>query len=203
MIRVLVVDDHPMMRAGLTVTIQGEDDMQVVAEAGSAEEAVNLYADLRPDVVLMDLRLPGASGVHAIRAIRELHADARTIVITTYDGDEDICRALTAGARAYLLKDTLRRELVDAIRAVHSGRHYLSPTAEASLASRTAELSPREGEILAFLVRGVSNKEIASALGLAEGTVRIHLSNIFDKLGVHDRTQAAIMAIQRGFVHLD
>jgi DNA-binding NarL/FixJ family response regulator len=198
----LLVDDHPMMRAGLAVTIAGEDDMHVVAEAGSGEEAVTLYGAHRPDVVLMDLRLPGLNGVQAIQAIRAFHAEARAIVITTYDGDEDICRALAAGARAYLLKDTLRRELVDAIRAVHRGERYMSPAAEARLAARTTELSPRETELLALVAQGRSNKEIAATAGLAEGTVRIHLSNIFEKLGVHDRTQAAIVAIQRGFVHL-
>jgi two-component system, NarL family, response regulator len=203
MIRVLLVDDHPMMRAGLAVTIASEDDMEVVGEAGSGEEAVSLYRTRRPDVVLMDLRLPGMNGVEAIRAIRISDIDARAIVITTYDGDEDICRALAAGARAYLLKDTLRRELVDAIRAVHAGERYMSPAAEARLAARTTQLSPRETELLAFLAQGQSNKQIALAMGLAEGTVRIHLSNVFEKLGVHDRTQAAIVAIQRGFVHLD
>lgn len=203
MIGVLLVDDHPMMRAGLAVTIREEGDMRVLAEAASGEEAVDLYRLHRPDVVLMDLRLPGMNGVQSIQAIRAVHPEARAIVITTYDGDEDIFRALAAGARAYLLKDTLRRELVDAIRAVHAGERYLSPAAEARLAARTTELSGRETEVLACLVHGQSNKEIAAALGLAEGTVRIHLSNIFDKLGVHDRTQAAILAIQRGFVHLD
>lgn len=203
MIRVLLVDDHPMMRAGLRVTIEAEDGLAVAGEAGSGEEAVTAFAQHRPDVVLMDLRLPGINGVQAIQKIRAVDAGARVIVITTYGGDEDICRALAAGARAYLLKDTLRRELVDAIRAVHAGERYLSPAAEARLAHRTAELTPRETELLEHLVRGQSNKEIAASLGVAEGTVRIHLSNIFEKLGVHDRTQAAISALQRGFVHLE
>lgn len=203
MIRVLVVDDHPMMRAGLRVTIEGEDGMEVAAEAGSGEEAVAAFVRHNPDVVLMDLRLPGMNGVEATRAIRATHPGARIIVITTYHGDEDICRSLAAGARAYLLKDTLRRELAGAIRAVHAGGRYLSPGAEASLAHRTAELSPRETELLECLVRGQSNAEIAASLGLSEGTVRIHLSNIFGKMGVHSRTEAAIAALQRGFVHLD
>lgn len=204
-IRVLLVDDHPMLRAGLTVTIGAEDDLAVAGEAGSGEEGVELFRHLRPDVVLMDLRLPGINGVQAIRSIRETDPEARVIVLTTYDGDEDIFRALAAGARAYLLKDSLRRELVDAIRAVYAGRRYLSPAAAARLAVRSPdqELTARETELLGFLVQGRSNREIAASLGLAEGTVRIHLSNIFEKLGVHDRTQAAIMAIQRGFVHLD
>lgn len=204
-VRVMFVDDHPMLRAGLAVTIRAEDDMVVAAEAGSGEEAVELYARHRPDVVLMDLRLPGMNGVEAIRAIRKSDPHARVIVLTTYDGDEDIYRALEAGAKAYLLKDMLRKELVDSIRAVHRGQRYVSPAVAARLAERAPrqELSAREIEILTLVVRGMSNKEMAAELGLAEGTVRIHLSNIFEKLGVHDRTQAAIMAVQRGFVHLD
>jgi two-component system, NarL family, response regulator len=203
-IRVMLVDDHPMLRAGLDATLRAEDDMESVAEAQSGEEAVGLYTKTRPDVTLMDLRLPQMSGVAAIEEIRKLDAEARVIVLTTYDGDEDIYRAMRAGARAYLLKDMLRKELVEAIRAVHAGQRYVSPTVAARLAARTPgqELTAREVEILAQLVRGLGNKQIAGELGLAEGTVRIHLSNIFEKMGVHDRTQAAILAIQRGIVHL-
>lgn len=204
-IRVMFVDDHPMLRAGLAVTIQTEPDMEVVAEAGSGPEAVLGYEQHRPDVVLMDLRLPGMTGVEAIRAIRRQDPQARVIVLTTYDGDEDIYRAFEAGARAYLLKDMLRKELVNAIRAVSQGHSYVSPAVAARLAERAPgqKLSARETEILGLVVRGMSNKEIAGELGLADGTVRIHLSNIFEKMGVHDRTQAAILAIQRGIVHLD
>jgi DNA-binding NarL/FixJ family response regulator len=203
-IRVMLVDDHPMLRAGLDATLRAEDDMECVGEAQSGEEAVALYAKLRPDVVLMDLRLGQMSGVTAIEEIRKLDAEAKAIVLTTYDGDEDIYRAMRAGARAYLLKDMLRKELVEAIRVVHSGQRYVSPTVAARLAARTPgqELTAREVEILGQLVRGMGNKQIAGELGLAEGTVRIHLSNIFEKMGVHDRTQAAILAIQRGIVHL-
>ncbi len=203
-IRVMLVDDHPMLRAGLDATLRAEDDMECVGEAQSGEEAVALYVKLRPDVVLMDLRLGQMSGVTAIEEIRKLDAEAKAIVLTTYDGDEDIYRAMRAGARAYLLKDMLRKELVEAIRVVHSGQRYVSPTVAARLAARTPgqELTAREVEILGQLVRGLGNKQIAGELGLAEGTVRIHLSNIFEKMGVHDRTQAAILAIQRGIVHL-
>lgn len=203
-IRVMLVDDHPMLRAGLDATLRAEDDMECVAEAQSGEEAVALYAKARPEVVLMDLRLPQMSGVAAIEEIRKLDAEAKVVVLTTYDGDEDIYRAMRAGARAYLLKDMLRKELVDAIRVVQSGQRYVSPTVAARLAARTPgqELTAREVEILAQVVRGLGNKQIAGELGLAEGTVRIHLSNIFEKMGVHDRTQAAILAIQRGIVHL-
>jgi DNA-binding NarL/FixJ family response regulator len=168
-------------------------------------EAVRLFAQLSPDVTLMDLRLPEMNGVEAIRAIREIDPQARIIVLTTYDGDQDIRRALEAGARAYLLKDMLRKELIDAIRAIHRGQWYLSAAAAARLAERAPgqDLSAREVEILRLVVKGMSNKEMAGELGLAEGTVRIHLSHIFEKLGVHDRTQAAVVALQRGFVHLD
>ncbi len=203
-IRVMFVDDHPMLRAGLAVTIEGEGDMTVVAEASTGEDAVDCYRDQRPDVVLMDLRLPGMSGVDAIKAIREMDRDARIIVLTTFDGDEDIYRSLQAGARGYLLKDMLRKELIDAIRAVHAGRTYYSPVVAARLAERLPrqELSARETEVLRLVAEGKSNKEIAATLGLSDGTVRVHLSHIFEKLGVHDRTQAAMQAVQRGIVKL-
>jgi len=203
-IRVMFVDDHPMLRAGLAVTIEGEPDMETAGEAATGEDAVALYRDLRPDVVLMDLRLPGMAGVEAIRAIRALDANARIIVLTTFDGDEDIYRSLQAGARGYLLKDMLRKELIDAIRAVHAGRSYYSPVVAARLAERVPrqELSARETEILQLVAEGMSNKQIAAQLGLSDGTVRIHLSRIFEKLGVHDRTQAAMQALQRGIVKL-
>jgi two-component system, NarL family, response regulator len=205
LIKVLFVDDHPMLRAGLAATINAEDDMTIAGEAGNGLEAVRLFAQLSPDVTLMDLRLPEMNGVDAIRAIREIDPQARIIVLTTYDGDQDIRRALEAGARAYLLKDMLRKELIDAIRAIHRGQRYLSPAAAARLAERVPgqDLSAREAEILRLVVKGMSNKEMAGELGLAEGTVRIHLSHIFEKLGVHDRTQAAVVALQRGFVHLE
>jgi len=204
-IRVMFVDDHPMLRAGLAATLLAEDDMEIAAEASDGAEAIQMYQQHRPDIVLMDLRLPRLGGVEAIRAIRDADAKARIIVLTTYDGEEDIYRALDAGARAYLLKDMLRRELIDAIRAVHSGQTYLSPTVASRLASRVhrEELSSRELEILGLVARGGSNKEVAARLGLAEGTVRIHMSNIFEKLGVHDRTEAAMEALKRGILHLD
>jgi DNA-binding NarL/FixJ family response regulator len=187
-IRVMFVDDHP-----------------IAAEASDGAEAIQMYERHRPDIVLMDLRLPKLGGVEAIRAIRGTDSKARVIVLTTYDGEEDIYRALDAGARAYLLKDMLRRELIDAIRAVHSGQTYLSPAVASRLASRVhhEELSARELEILGLVARGGSNKEVAARLCLAEGTVRIHLSNIFEKLGVHDRTEAAMEALKRGILHLD
>jgi len=204
-IRVMFVDDHPMLRAGLAATLLAEEDMEIAGEASDGAEAVQMYRRDRPDIVLMDLRLPKLGGVEAIRAIREADPKARVIVLTTYDGEEDIYRALDAGARAYLLKDMLRKELIDAIRAVYSGQTYLSPAVASRLASRVRreELSARELEILGLVARGGSNKEVAARLGLAEGTVRIHLSNVFEKLGVHDRTEAAMEALKRGILHLD
>lgn len=204
-IRVMFVDDHPMLRAGLAATLLAEEDMEIAGEASDGAEAVQMYRRDRPDIVLMDLRLPKLGGVEAIRAIREADPKARVIVLTTYDGEEDIYRALDAGARAYLLKDMLRKELIDAIRAVYSGQTYLSPAVASRLASRVRreELSARELEILGLVARGGSNKEVAARLGLAEGTVRIHLSHVFEKLGVHDRTEAAMEALKRGILHLD
>jgi len=203
-IRVMFVDDHPMLRAGLAVTIQGEEDMEVAGEASTGEDALELFRQKRPDIVLMDLRLPGMSGVDAIRAIRQVDREAKIIVLTTFDGDEDIYRSIQAGARGYLLKDMLRKELISAIRAVHAGHTYYSPVVAARLAARIPrpELSPREVEVLQLVAEGKSNKEIAADLGLSDGTVRIHLSHIFEKLGVHDRTQAALQAVQRGIVKL-
>jgi two-component system NarL family response regulator len=153
----------------------------------------------------MDLRLPVLNGLQATVAIRKEAPDARIIVLTTYEGDEDVYRALQAGARAYLLKDSLRKELINAIRVVHAGGRFLSPAAASRLAERIpqAELSLRERQILEQVVKGLSNKEIAGELSVAEGTIRIHVSNILSKLGVKDRTQAAVAAIQRGIVHLD
>lgn len=201
----MFVDDHPMLRAGLVATIGTQPDMTVVAEAEDGNAAVELFRRHRPDVTLMDLRLPVVSGVEAIRAIRSESPDARVIVLTMYDGDEDIQRALLAGARAYLLKDTLRKELLDAIRAVHGGKRYISPAVASRLVERMPrpELTGRELEVLELIVSGNSNKEIAAALDVVEGTVRIHVSNVLGKLGVADRTQAAVAALQRGIVHLD
>jgi two-component system NarL family response regulator len=204
-IRVMFVDDHHMLRAGLAATLAAESDMEVVAEAERGEEAVGLYRQHRPDIVLMDLRLPGMSGIEAILRIRSEFSDARVIVLTTYDVEEEMHRAIQAGARAYLLKDLLRKELVHAIRAVHRGQRYLPASVAQRLANSLPRpnLSARELELLGLVVKGMSNREIAQAASLSEGTVRIHLSNIFSKLGVSDRTQAAVAALQRGLVHLD
>ena len=201
-IRVLIADDHPIVRAGLAALVNDHPRMRLVAEAGSGEEAVALAMTHHPDVILMDLRMPGMSGVEAIHAIRSSWPDARVIVLTTYDGDEDIYRALQAGARAYLLKDASRAELLEAVEAVHRGEKRIPPDVGAKLAERVAgqELTPRERDVLQGIVEGRSNKEIGRALFLSEGTVKFHVNNILAKLGVRDRTQAATEAIRRGLV---
>ncbi|HLU34129.1 MAG TPA: response regulator transcription factor [Thermomicrobiales bacterium] len=201
-IRVLVVDDHPIVRAGIIALVQDHPRMDLVAEAGTGEEAVTLALTHRPDVILMDLRLPTMSGVEAIQTIRASWPDARVIVLTTYDGDEDIYQALHAGAKAYLLKDASREELLEAVEAVHRGEKRIPPEVGAILAGRIAgqDLTPRERDVLHGIVEGRSNKEIGQALSLSEGTVKFHVNNILAKLDVRDRTQAATEAIRRGLV---
>jgi two-component system NarL family response regulator len=204
-IRVLIADDHFVVRMGLAAVVHTQPDMTVVAEATTGKQAVELFRQHRPDVTLMDLRMPEMDGIEAITAIRAEFPDSRFIVLTTYDGDEDIYRALQAGARAYLLKDMLRDALVEAIRAVHAGQRRLPAEVANRLAERMnrTELTARELEVLQLIVQGKSNKAIAAALFIAEGTVKIHINNILSKLGVSDRTQAATFALQRGIVHLD
>jgi two-component system NarL family response regulator len=204
-IRILIADDHAVVREGLAAMIQRRSDMRVVAEAENGTRAVELARQHQPDVILMDLRMPMLGGVEAITQIRAQQPQARIIVLTTYDGDEDIYRALQAGARAYLLKDTPRDELLDAIRAVDAGQKRISPEAAAKLTERLTapELTPRERDVLKLIVAGRSNKEIGLALHIAEGTVKIHTNNLLGKLGVADRTQAAIEAVKRGLVRLD
>jgi two-component system, NarL family, response regulator len=203
-IRVILVDDHPVVRFGLAAIIGLQPDMVVVAEAGSGEEACAVSAKRAADVVLMDLRLPGLSGVEAIRAIRKERPKLRFIVLTTYDGDEDIHRALEAGAQAYILKGMSHNELVNAIRLVHSGLKYIPASVSKSLAERPphSELSARELEVLELIVKGHSNREIGEALGISEATVKWHVNIILSRLNVSDRTQATVAALQRGIVHL-
>ena len=203
-IRVMIVDDHPVVRFGLASILSSQPDMTVAAQAADGKEAVALARRHQLDVVLMDLRLPGMSGVEAIMAIRKISPETRLVVLTTYEGDEDIHRALEAGAHAYLVKGTSHIELLKAIRAVHEGRRFISPSASKSLAGRppASELSAREREILELIVKGKSNKEIADALGITEGTVKWHVNLILSRLSVSDRTQAAVAALHRGIVHL-
>jgi DNA-binding NarL/FixJ family response regulator len=203
-IKIMVVDDHPLMRVGITAIINARTDMSVVAQAGTGEEAVALFQRHKPEITLMDLRLPGMSGVEAIAAIRSKSSNARFIVVTTYDGDEDIHRALEAGAQGYIIKGMPYQTLVDALQRVHSGGRFLPPPVARALASRLphSDLSSRELEVLHLLVGGNSNKDIANVLGITEATVKCHVSTILVRLDVEDRTQAVVAALQRGLVHL-
>jgi len=203
-ISVMVVDDHPLIRVGIAAIVNARADMTVVAQAGTGEEALELFRRNKPDVTLMDLRLPGIGGVEAIAAMRTTRPDARFIVVTTYDGDEDIHRALEAGAQGYIIKGMPYQTLVEAIHRVHLGKRFLPPPVANALASRMpdSDLSPREMEVLLLLVAGRSNKEIAQTLDITEATVKSHVSTILMRLGVDDRPQAVVTALQRGLVHL-
>jgi two-component system NarL family response regulator len=203
-IRVLVLDDHQVVRHGLISMLNDEADVRVVADARTAEEALPLYRAERPDVALVDLRLPGMGGVEFIIAVRREFPDARFVVLTTFDSDEDIYQAFTAGAQAYVLKDSFRAEILNAVRAVHAGRTLVPKDIAQRLKERQASssLSPREIEVLRLVARGESNKTIAAALGIGEGTIKTHLLNIYAKLGVSDRTAATTAALARGIIRL-
>jgi len=204
-IRVLIVDDHRVVRVGLRAIIDAEPDMEVVAEAGDGPAALAAYAEHKPDITLLDLRLPGMSGPEVLTALRQQDPEATVIVLTSYDADEDVYRAVQAGARGYLLKGTLPDGVLEAaIRKVHAGQRLLAPEAAARLADRmtSPQLTPREVAVLELVARGKSNKEIGTMLSLAEGTVKTHLKRIYEKLGVGDRTEAALVAVQRGIVSL-
>jgi DNA-binding NarL/FixJ family response regulator len=203
-IRILVVDDHPVVCRGLAAILKAEPDMEVAGQAANGRQAVDLYRTLRPDVTLMDLRMPVMSGVEAIREIRKEFKSAAFVVLTTYQGDEDIHRALEAGALAYLLKGMSDHELIEAIRKVHSGLRYIPKPIVDLLANRPphSELSSRERQILALIVRGMSNRQIGDELGIAEATVKWHVNLILSRLNVADRTQAAIAALNRGIVEM-
>ena len=203
-IRILIVDDHSVVREGLVSLVKRKSDMVVVGEGSNGREAVDLWKKHRPDVTLLDLRMPVLDGVGAIKEIRELDENAQIVVLTTYDGDEDIYRAIKAGAKAYLLKDTARDALVETVRRVHAGETYLPPQLAAKLAERVSgeALSPREVEVLQRMAAGKSNKEIGAELFISEGTVKTHLKNIFSKLDVVSRTEAVATATRRGLIQL-
>ncbi len=203
-IRVLVVDDHPPMRMGLVGLIKSQPGMDVIAEASDGEEAIEVYDDVLPDVVLMDLRMPGIGGVEAILAIRKKHPEARVIVLSTYDLDEDIHRAIQSGAKSYLLKDMPIEEIAGTIRGAYAGDASLPRTVADRLTERARreQLTERERDVLECLIKGRSNKEIASSLCISEDTVKSHLKTLFAKLRVRDRTGAAVEAIRHGIVHL-
>lgn len=203
--RVLVVDDHALLRTGVANIINQEPELEVVAEAGNGIEAVAAFERYRPDVTLMDLRMPEMEGVEAVRRIRAIDPHARVVVLTTYDADEDIARALQAGAKAYILKDIAAAALVTCIRDVLAGKTYLAPSAAAKLAERVTQvqLTPRELSALRLLADGHSNKEIGTALTISERTVKTHLGHLFEKLGVTSRTEAVRVATRRGLVRFD
>jgi two-component system, NarL family, response regulator len=203
-IRILIADDHPVVREGLSALINRRPDMKVVAEAGDGRGAVEQFFLHRPDVALIDLRMPEMDAVEVIAAVRQRTPDARLIVLTTFDGDEDIYRALRAGAKAYLLKDARREELLDCIRTVHAGGSWMAPYMAAKLADRLSgrDLSAREVDVLRLLVEGKSNKEIGATLFISEGTVKVHVNHILEKLGAEGRTAASVEALKRGIVHL-
>jgi len=204
-IRIMVVDDHFVVRMGLVGSINIEPDMTVEVEASTGQQAVANFRQYRPDIVLMDLKLPGMGGVETTGIICKEFPDASIIMLSTHDGEEDIYRSLQAGARTYLLKTAAREELIDTIRTVHAGKRCISPAIGARLAERMthAELTARELDVLKLIANGKSNKEIGSALQIAEVTVKLHVGHILAKLKVNDRTQAATTALQRGILHLD
>lgn len=204
-IRILIVDDHYLVRLGLATSINVESDMGVVAEASTGAQAIEAFRKHRPDLVLIDLRLPGMSGEEATTRLCREFPDAKVIMISTWEGHEDIFRCVQAGARSYLSKNVSRDELLKTIRAINAGERYLPAVLAARLMERlrAQELSSRESEVLELLVQGHTNKEIASNLSIAEITVKNHVSNILTKLHASDRTQASTIAIQRGIVHLD
>lgn len=203
-IRILVADDHFLVRMGLVALVNMESDMEVIGEAGDGVHAVEIFEKLRPDLALMDLRMPGKNGIEATREIRRKFPAASILMLTTYDGDDDIHRALEAGAQGYVLKNSTRESLIPALRAVAEGRQWIPSDIANRLASRKTfeELTPREIEVLHQLARGLANKEIADSLGISEYTVKGHLKNILGKLRVADRTEAVTTAIVRGIIHL-
>jgi DNA-binding NarL/FixJ family response regulator len=203
-IRILVAEDHSVVRDGLVAIIRQEQDMTVVADTGDGQQAVELWKKHRPDITLMDLRMPGLDGVNAIYRIRAADPKAHIIVLTTYDGDEDIYRGMRAGARSYLLKDVRREELFQCIREVHAGKTYIPSAIAAKLVERmpAEELTPREHEVLQLLAEGKPNKLIGSALFITEVTVKSHVQSLFRKLNVLSRTEALAVANRRGLLHL-
>lgn len=203
-ISVLVLDDHSIVRHGIISMISDETDMRVIAEASTAEDALPLYRAHLPDVALVDLRLPGMSGVEFIETVRKERPDARFVVVTTFDSDEDILRAFRAGAQAYVLKASFRAEILRAVRTVHAGGKLIPKHVAQRLKDQrpTVSLSPREIEVLRLVARGESNKTIAAALGIGPGTIKTHLANIYVKLGVQDRTAATTAAIARGIIRV-
>ena len=203
-IRILIVDDHPLLREGIAALVGGQTDMTLVAECSNGREAVRAFRTHRPDVTLMDLQMPEMSGLDAIGAIRGEFPDARIMVLTTYSGDVQVVRALQAGARAYLLKDQVHKELLDTIRAVHAGKKMVSPEASYELAEHATDdaLTKAEIDVLRLIAGGNANKQIADQLSITEETVKGRVRNILSKLGANDRTHAAMIGLKRGIIEL-
>lgn len=203
-IRILIVDDHPIVRNGLVLMVKYESGMETIAEASSGAEAIAQFHQHQPDVTLMDLRLGDMNGVEVIASIRQNFPNARIVILTTYDTDEDIYRGLQTGAKGYILKDAPLDELLKAIRTVHAGKQYIPPEVGAKLAERLSrpQLSDREREVLQLMAQGKSNQDVADNLHIAENTVKYHVNNILSKLGVGDRTQAVLLALKRGIANL-
>jgi DNA-binding NarL/FixJ family response regulator len=203
-IRILLVDDHAVIRMGLTTAASDAADMEVVAGVENGRDAIEAFRQHQPDIVVLDLRLHGIGGIETMQALREEFKDVRILIFSSFAKGEEIFRAMKAGAAGFVLKEMPLERLLEAIRVVHRGEHYMPPEIAMRVGERMlAQLSPREIEILHLLARGLSNKEIAAQLGVVEGTVKIHITNIFSKLGVNDRTQALIEAVKRGIVQID
>jgi len=204
-IRILLADDHPSLRAGLASILNAQPDLRVVAEAGSGSETIAKNFAIKPDVLIVDLRMPDGDGIQTIKDLIARDPEVKALVLTTYDNEEDIFSALEAGARGYILKDTTREEIIDAVRQVHAGHRFLPPTIAARLADRMIRpaLTPREIDVLRLVSRGRSNKEIAAAMFISEETVKSHMKGLFQKLGVHDRAESIAVALQRGLLRLE
>lgn len=203
LIRILAVDDHPLLRKGIAALVNGETDMKLVAEASNGEEAIEKFRSHRPDITLIDIEMPGLNGIETIDQIKKEFPDARIIVLTTYTGDAPVVRALKAGARAYLIKRQVHRELLETIRAVHSGQRRIPPEIAAELVDRAREeLTPREVDVLRLIADGNANKQIADQLSIGEASVKSYVGNILSKLGANDRAHAVKIGLKRGIIEL-